>query len=433
MEEKIVHNNVFKYKNYTLAFLGMLVSNLGSILYNFAVSFYILELSENNAFLQGTYLAVSGIVYMISVLFGGVFGDRFNKSKIMYICDYFKGGLILIAALLLMLILKDANSQIVILFIMAVGTNVISGFFTPASASLLPQIVPEELFQQGQSYYSAVGSLLGIIGVVLAAILYAYIPIDVFFIAVGLCYVASGVSEMFIKYNYVKKEDRLTLKGAFKDMGDGLKYLFTFKSILALMGCILFVNFFFSPIGSNFIPYFIKTDVAASDYMFKSFLKPEMWSSVLSVVSAIGMIASASFLSTRKKQEHISKGLRISFTILVFSLVLMTISYFLFKEDVYNINTILIMFSVGNLIVGVLIGFINIPVSTTVLTIVDNDKIGKVQSVIDIGSQGLIPISEFLAGVIISSFGSGWLLVACTLGFAVITGFILFNKHISEL
>ena len=37
--------NVFKYKNYTLTFLGALVSNLGSILYSFEVSFYILAFS----------------------------------------------------------------------------------------------------------------------------------------------------------------------------------------------------------------------------------------------------------------------------------------------------------------------------------------------------------------------------------------------------
>ena len=34
--------NVFCYKNFTLAFLGALVSNLGNTLYVFAVSFYIL-------------------------------------------------------------------------------------------------------------------------------------------------------------------------------------------------------------------------------------------------------------------------------------------------------------------------------------------------------------------------------------------------------
>ena len=35
--------NVFRNKNYRLVFLGALVSELGALLYNFAVGFYILE------------------------------------------------------------------------------------------------------------------------------------------------------------------------------------------------------------------------------------------------------------------------------------------------------------------------------------------------------------------------------------------------------
>ena len=42
-------DNVFASRNFRLVFLGALVSELGAILYSFAVSFYILDLSGNNA------------------------------------------------------------------------------------------------------------------------------------------------------------------------------------------------------------------------------------------------------------------------------------------------------------------------------------------------------------------------------------------------
>ena len=147
--------NVFRYKNFTLAFLGALVSNLGNILYNFAVSFFILKLTDNNAFIQGAYLATGGIVYVLFTLFGGVISDRFHKGKIMYICDYLKGGVIIGFTLLLMLVFKDATSQVVVLFILAVITNIIAAIFAPAAASLMPHIVPGQSIQQAQSYYSA--------------------------------------------------------------------------------------------------------------------------------------------------------------------------------------------------------------------------------------------------------------------------------------
>ena len=45
--------NVFHNRNYRLVFFGALVSEIGALLYSFAVSFYILKISGNNAFLQG--------------------------------------------------------------------------------------------------------------------------------------------------------------------------------------------------------------------------------------------------------------------------------------------------------------------------------------------------------------------------------------------
>ena len=117
MEEQVKVKNVFTNKNFVLAFLGAFVSNMGGILYSFAVSFYILALTNNNALIQGLYLATGGITFTIVVLFGGVISDRFHKGKIMYICDYLKGGIIFLFTLLLMFVIKDASTQIIALFI----------------------------------------------------------------------------------------------------------------------------------------------------------------------------------------------------------------------------------------------------------------------------------------------------------------------------
>ena len=146
--------NVFCYKNFTLTFLGAFVSNLGNTLYLFAVSFYILALTNNNAFIQGAYLATGGIVYVLVTLFGGVISDRFHKGKIMFMCDYAKGGMLIAFTLLLMLVIQDPSAKVVVLFIIAVLGNIIAAIFSPAASSLLPRIVPEKSYQQAQSYNS---------------------------------------------------------------------------------------------------------------------------------------------------------------------------------------------------------------------------------------------------------------------------------------
>ena len=57
--------NVFRSRNFRLVFLGALVSELGALLYNFAVGFYILQISGNSAFLQGLYLALCGVAMLL--------------------------------------------------------------------------------------------------------------------------------------------------------------------------------------------------------------------------------------------------------------------------------------------------------------------------------------------------------------------------------
>ena len=425
--------NVFHYKNYTLAFLGALVSNLGNILYSFAVSFYILALTGNNAFIQGLYLATGGIVYVAVTLFGGAISDRFHKGKIMFICDYAKGIMLILFTLLLMLVIKDANAKVAILFVIAVIGNVIAAIFSPAASSLLPHIIPEKSFQQGQSYYALMQSSLGILGVILAAVLYSVLDIHVLFFIVGGCYVLSGVSEMFINYNFQKKEDKLTIKTVFNDIGIGIKYIFSIKPLLFLLIGMLFINFFFSPVSSNFIPYFVATDIASRNYLFQEFLTPEMWSSVFSVAIAIGMIITSLIMSAKKPKESIIKGLRISFIIFDGILAIMTVFYFLFVKGVFDINTILRVFTFAALSLGLTIVTINIPTSTKLMTIVDKDKLGKVSSVVDVGAQGLIPLANFLAGLIISGIGASWLLVFSTVGFVLIIIMLVVNKHVAKL
>ena len=434
MEEEVVkRKNVFRIKNFTLAFLGALVSNMGNIIYSFAVSFYILALTNNNAFIQGAYLATGGIVYLLVTLFGGVISDRFNKGKIMYICDYIKGAVLIGFTLILMLVIKENNAKVVVLFVIAVISNIIAAIFSPAAGSLLPHIVPEESLQQAQSYYSALSSFQGIIGIVIAGVLYSVLSMNVLFLIVGACYIGSGISEMFIKYDYEKKDERLTLKTVFTDIGSGIKYIFNIKPVLYLVICILFINFFITPISSNFIPYFIATDVKGSDYLFKSFIEPEMWQSIIEVVTALAMGVMSIIISMKEMKKNISKGLRIQFVL--FSLVILglSMSYVLFNQNLYGINTLLIMLCCGSLLMGLVLPNINIPISTTLMTIVDKDKLGKVMSVMDISSQGLIPLANLLAGVAITYLGVSALLIICTIGLIITTIFVTLNKEIGKL
>nr|MCR5308943.1 MFS transporter [Bacilli bacterium] len=411
------------------------VSNIAALFYSFSVSFYILKITDNNAFISGIYLAVSGLVFCLVTLFGGVISDRFNKAKIMYICDYIKGALILGSGFLIWFVIKSTTIQLVLLFVSAVILNGIAGIFTPASGSLLPQIVEENSFQQAQSYFSVLNAFQSIVGAVIAGILYSYLPIEIIFIIVGGCYVISAISEMFIKYNsdYEKRDEKLTIGAVFGDLKEGFKYIFNLKPVLALMFCILFINFFFAPIYENFSPYFISTDVKGSTFLFSEFMGPEMWSAFFAVSIGIGSVTMGIIYSMLKQKEKCNGVVRWSVLGVAFLMICMTVEYLLFKANVIGLNVVLIANCVILLLIGVLLVLINVPSQTAMMKIVEKDKFGKVSSVTNIGSQGLIPFATFLGGVALDTIGSLGLLSICTGGFVIVALILFFNKPVREL
>ncbi len=426
-------DNVFLNRNFRLVFLGALVSELGATLYSFAVSFYILEISNNNAFLQGLYLALCGIAMLIFTMIGGVLGDRMSKVKIMYICDYLKGSMIL-SATMLMLMFPSANTQLMILFILGILGNMVSGIFNPAAGSLFPHIVREDQLQQANAYFSMKNALENIIGIILAGVLYAMLPIHTLFILVGLCYIASGISEMMIRYEFHPSKERLTLKLAFRDVADGVSYLKTKQAILAMIIAILFINFFFVPVTANFLPFFIKTDMSeVPSYLLKNILTPELWLSVIEVCFGISSLIGAAILSSRPQADKCGKKIAVHLCMIAVVSIGITVCYLLFVELNTQINTFLIFLCLAFLVTGFLLSGVNIPANTVLMRIVDKDKLSKVNSLTSIGSQGMIPIASVLAGSILKTFGSTALLVFCSLGFTITAISMLFNKQINKL
>ena len=431
--EREVKSNVFSNKNFLLVFLGSLISDLGSVIYNFVVSFYILEISNNNALLQGVYLAVGSAVLLIFLLVGGVMCDRYNKARIMYIADFIKGLCILISAIGMML-LPDKSAHIVLLFIIGFMGNIAHGLFSPASTALLPHIVDDQLLQQANAILSIKSSVQSVLGVVLAGILYSVFSPTVLFVIVGICYILSGISEMFVRYEDTPAEGQLTLRVMREDMKSGWFYLKGQKAMLVLVMAVLFINFFFTPFTGNFMSYFVKTDLSeASSYLFDSFLDPEMWLSVVSVVLSIATLIGAAVIAIMPQKEKCGRDMVISLSVAAAALVVITADYRFDVAKGLSINRFLIILSLCCFVIGIAIMFINIPVSTTLMRMVDEDKLGKVSSITSVASQALIPLSSVLAGIILQYMGTTVLLVFCSAGFVRTVLILLSSKETANI
>ena len=202
---------------------------------------------------------------------------------------------------------------------------------------------------------------------------------------------------------------------------------------MTLIGAILFINFFISPVTGNFIPYFVKTDLAgAASYLFDKALTPELWSSVVSVCFGVSSLVGAGILSAKKQEDKCGYKTALRLLAVAVFMIGLTLSYFLLVDRGISLNGFLICLCLGGMAFGFLISYINIPISTTIMRIVDKDKLSKVGSITSIASQGMVPLASMLAGVILETLGSTPLLAVCSLGFTVTALLMLSSRQIKE-
>jgi MFS transporter, DHA3 family, macrolide efflux protein len=427
--QQMIHKvNVFKNPNYKLLFWGVLVSNIAHVIFNFAISLYILKIAntaygQNNAALvQAIYLAVAGILMVVLTPFGGAIADKVNKVRVMYITDYIRGIAIILGGIALFMI-EDATTIIVLLFIVNIILSINSAFFTPSSNSLIRFLLKDEELQQGVSYLQGSHNLQAIIGLILGGILYSSLDIMWIFIINGVGYIISALSEMFIRYDHQAHAGGDTsVKAIMKDIIDGLRYISGQKGILAVIIMALSVNFFFSPIFSNGLPYFIAFGLKLEpSYLFQSFLTPEQWFSVISVMFSLSAIIMSVIIAQTKPKVSYAKTLKKLITIMVAITALSCLAYIFYYLDILPINGILLVLVISMFMMGMITIAFNIPVGMVIQTKVEKHQLGKINSLMSVLSQAMIPLASMVAGILISQVS-----IIAFYGFSIV-GMILVN------
>lgn len=431
--------NVFKNKNFVLLFGGVLVSNIAHILFNFVMSLYVLRIAKSAygadmaPLIQGYYLLLAGLILLILMPFGGALADRLNKVRTMYITDFIRGFTILSICALLFFT-DDPKLKIVYIFIMAFILGINSAFFNPASASLLRFIVDDDEIQQASSYLQGSMNLQNIAGLILGGILFAMFGIYVIFIINGIAYIVSAITEMFISYNAEKAVEKTTLKNVLTDIVAGVKYVYNFRAIFVLLVMALFLNFFIAPIFQNAIPYFVEFGlVNETNYLFIEYLTAENWYSIILIASSVSGIIMSIILSRRRPKERYSKDIIRNLIIFVIITILGSIVMILYHLHYFNVNIVLVGMTLLMFIMGFANVAFNVPVSVIIQKKVDINQLGKVQSVMGVLSQALIPLSGLIAGLLISKVSIVSLYIFSSIGMISIIVWYVSNKHSREL
>ena len=159
---------VLRQRNFRLLLAGRGVSVLGDRMVAVALAFAVLDVG-GSASDVGLVLAAAAAPLALSVLAGGVVADRLPRRTVMVAADVLRvatqGAM---AALLI-----AGVAEVWMLAVLAALTGLGTGFFSPASTALLPELVPADDLQRANALTATATSGGEIAGPILAGVLVA--------------------------------------------------------------------------------------------------------------------------------------------------------------------------------------------------------------------------------------------------------------------
>jgi MFS transporter, DHA3 family, macrolide efflux protein len=250
-------------KNFMMYLIGRMVSDTGTSIQMMLMPLYIIDIGGTAATI-GTFSFLSFLPTLLIYPFAGVIGDRINRKSIMIVTDLISAVTIILLAMLAYLDMI----QISILLVAQVIIVLMNGMFEPATRGMLPKLVDKEEATRSNAMVSSMRSASIMIGPIIGTALYAKFGIKMVFLINGFSFLLSAISEMMIEYKHTNDKSEFHIKGIFKDLLEGLKFIQSNKTISLL--CIFYlVNYMMvQPIFSVIFPLLFKTNLKFSDTQY---------------------------------------------------------------------------------------------------------------------------------------------------------------------
>ncbi len=178
--ERIVSS--LRHRNYRLYFFGQLVSVMGTWMQTVAQSFLVLELTHS-----GTDLGLVTAARFLPILLlgpaGGLFADRRNKRRILYVTQALSGVLAAIFAILT----GTHVIQMWLVYVLALSLGFVNVFDNPARQSFISEMVPLDDLANAVTLNSVSINLARVFGAAVGGVLAAALGL-------ALCFTCNAIS-----------------------------------------------------------------------------------------------------------------------------------------------------------------------------------------------------------------------------------------------
>lgn len=366
--------NLLHNPRFVFTWLSGMTLTLGFSIFFLSVSWLTIDVLQQPALL-GIILTAVSLPRVVMMVFGGVFADRFQKSRLLFLTNLGQAALMLAVLSLHLLDLYSVAALIGI----SVIFGILDGMSYPALSSLIPSLVKQHELQRANSLFQGSIELMFVIGPFLAGLLLTWGGFGLSFgTAAGLIFLAALLIMPRLIQDRIPAAHVMSLAHVIVDLKEGIRYVSHTPILRSGTLSIAIVNLFVMGPLIMSIPILVgERGGTAFDL------------SVIEGGLAVGTFV-ASFLVLLMRSIHRGR--------FVFRALLLTIAAFLLYTQAQSIP----MLALTAALSGFMLMLVYLPAVTLMQEHSDEDKIGRVMSIMALAASGLEPVAFAVLSVLVA-------------------------------
>jgi len=264
-------------KNYRLFFAGQAFSNLGSMMQQVAIGWLVYRIT-GSALLLGVISFSREIAVFIFSTVAGVLADRYNKHKLLMVCQ----SLVAILAIVLAVLTLTDTITITLLIVLQLLFGLVSGLEMPSRHAFVNDLVTDKSYLTNAiALNSSLLNTARILGPALAGLLIPLISEGYIFLIYA--FASTVVVFIFLRIRYTAPKKAPSERNFKEEFLDGAEYALKTKHIRFLL-------FFVAAITLLGISYTVILPIVASEVLLGDSTVFGYMTSAIGVGSLIGSV-----------------------------------------------------------------------------------------------------------------------------------------------
>lgn len=358
--------------------LGQSVSVFGTQVSQFALPWLVLDLSRSAASV-GLLNAISFLPYLLFALPAGVIADRWNRKKIMIVCDAARGLLVLSVPIVSFF----GSLTLVQLFAVGALLRLFTIFFDVGYQASLPNLVRKQHLPEANGRLEMTRSAAELTGQPLAGALVAVLTAAGTMLIDSLSYVVSVISLLFIRRPFTTSAKQQEDGTFWQRLAEGLRFVWGNRLVRALAVATAVGNLANSGVIAVLV-YRARVELGFNATETGIFMAS----------TAVGQFCAALLVGKVAKRLPVGRHI-----------MLATLTMPLFPLAFALSGNLVLMTAVG-VLWGSAVTMLNVPSVSLRQSVIPDYLLGRASAAIRMIAWGMFPLGGIAGGLIASAFGA---------------------------